>query len=361
MNCIKDAIVVDAKVLAANDKYALCYRKGDLFRLDILSMRLEFLTSLPYSPSKRLLTKCQLTERLLRLEPRTAISLDDTTFLFTFNGKIVSIDIMSGETRIEHEFRQGMNNPLNLIQIQGLRGFGNSILYGEYFSNNGFEDVRIWQRIDGVWKTAYTFRAGLIYHIHSLVADYKNSCLYVLTGDSDEESGIWKMCDNFQSIQRILGGSQQYRSCVAFPYNNCLLYATDTPHENNRLYCASQNDGKWVVESKYDMPGPCIYGIAHNGKLFFATSVEADDLLPAYRYRFSYKLGVGVKDRFSHIVSMDESGTVKELCRFKKDIWPMLLFQFGNCLFPNNSNEKYLMICPQSVCTYHGKTLLMEI
>ena len=43
--------------------------------------------------------------------------------------------------------------------------------------------------------------------------------------------------------------------------------------------------------------------------------------------------------------------------KFKKDLWPMLLFQFGNCLFPDVELDDELLVCPQSVKRYDGKTV----
>lgn len=361
MISLKESVVIDAKVLASSTMYALCYRKGNLYRLEISSMKLFKISSLPNSKRNILLSKCGLTERLLRLEPRAAISLDDATFIFSYSGKVFRVDVTTGIIVVEHTFRRRMNNPLNFVRVENVAGVGDSILYGEYFSNNDFEEVNIWQRKDGNWSKAYTFPAGSLYHIHSLVPDKENGCIYALNGDSDAESGIWKLSDNFTKSELLFGGSQQYRSCVAFPFRGGLLYATDTPHDENHIYDVGNNGNCRTARPIYNMPGPCIYGLQQGSNMYFSTSVEADDTLPAFRYRFSYKLGLGVKDRFCHVIQMDQNGTMSEIVRFKKDIWPMLLFQFGNCLFPDNRAADYLMLCPQSVQKYHGKTILIKV
>ena len=44
----------------------------------------------------------------------------------------------------------------------------------------------------------------------------------------------------------------------------------------------------------------------------------------------------------------------------KKDIFPMALFGFGAIIFPENMTSD-IIICPQGVKKYDGKTLLIEL
>lgn len=353
--------VVNAKILAASKTMALCYRKGKLYTLDYSSWSMQPLCQLPMSSKNRMLSKCRLSERLLRLEPRTACVLDDENILVSFQGCVYRINLKEKGLVKELEFRPRMNNPLSFVSIIGLNGFEDSVLFGEYFSNNSFEDVKVWQRAKGEWKEALTLPAGSLYHIHAIVPDYKNNCLYILTGDSDKESAILKVTDNFKTVTPILKGSQQYRSCVAFPYREGLIYATDTPREVNHVYYAYPNKEGWSIDTVCELPGPCIYGLCQNDAYYFATSVEADDTLPPFRYRFSYKLGAGVKARVSHVVKLDNNLSFSDVLSLKKDLWPMLIFQFGNCWFPANERKDMLMICPTSVKRYDGKTIIIQL
>lgn len=353
--------VVNAKVLAATETVALCYKKGLLYTLEYKNWELKTLCKLPMSGKTKLFINLRLTERLLRLEPRMACVLEDSQFLLSYQGGAYCVDTQRRTIVKELCFRAGMNNPLSYVTIKGLGGFDDCVLFGEYFSNNSYEEVYVWRRINGEWNKVLTLPAGSLYHIHGIVPDYKNSCLYILTGDSDKESAIIKVTDNFKTVTPILCGSQQFRSCVAFPYKDGLLYATDTPREINHIYYARAVDGKWTVESVGEIPGPCIYGREQGDAYYFATSVEADDTLSAFRYRFSYKLGAGVKNRNSHIIKVLKNLNVEPLFSFKKDLWPMLLFQFGNCIFPANECDDMLMVCPVSVKRFDGKTLIFKL
>ena len=89
--------------------------------------------------------------------------------------------------------------------------------------------------------------------------------------------------------------------------------------------------------------------------------MEADDTLSSWRYRFSRKPGAGVKDRYSHVIAVDQNdGTVNEIASFKKDALPMLLFQFGNCLFPDAGTNEPVICSPISVKKYDGKTVIIK-
>lgn len=361
MSLLPSHRIINAKVLAATKTNALCYRKGTLYTLDYSNWKLMPLCQLPMSSKNRMLSKCRLTERLLRLESRTACVLDEENILISFQGYVYRINLKDGGLVKELEFRPRMNNPLSFVAIKGLKGFEDSVLFGEYFSNNSFEEVKVWQRVNNQWREALSLPAGTLYHIHAIVPDYNNDCLYILTGDSDKESAILKVTDNFKTVIPVLQGSQQYRACVAFPYKDGLIYATDTPREVNHVYYAYPNNEGWAIEPVCELPGPCIYGHCQYDAYYFATSVEADDTLPPFRYRFTYKLGAGVKERISHVVKIDKNLSSTNVLGLKKDIWPMLIFQFGNCWFPVNERTDLLMICPTAVKRYDGKTILIEL
>lgn len=339
------------KMLAMYDGKALLYHKGKLYTQDIRKgMEAKYLLNLPISTKRKAMICFRPMERLLRMEPRLAVAIGQDDFLLSCAGKIYHVDIQKKELTEELQFRSRMNNPLMFAKKEN----GN-ILFGEYFSNNEHKEVCVFERESGSWKKVYSFPSGSIYHIHGIVIDENK--IYILTGDDDKESAIWYTQDNFEHVEMLAGGAQKFRACVAYPYQGGLIYATDTPLEQNYLYILRQENGKWINEVFSEMPGPCIYGTIRQDGFYFATSVEPDASLGDMRYRFSYKLGKGVKDRYTHIIRCTRNGNVTEIAKFEKDLWPMLLFQFGNCLFPDVESDDELLVCPQSVKRYDGKTV----
>lgn len=327
------------RLLCKNRKFLLCYDKGCII--------------VRRSDNKNFVQKIRihsrwysffLVERLLRLEPRTAFSLDDETFLFSDHGHIWSYSVKNNSLETEHTFDKGMNNPLTFCLCEDKSNNLHEALYGEYIWNPQKGPVSIYKRSEDGWKEVYAFSPNTITHIHNIVYDEYRNQYIILTGDEDSESVIWQASPDFSRIDYLIGGKQEYRACVAFPTKQGIYYATDTPLEQN--WICSIDDNK-SLKKIYPMPGPCIFGVIRKKCLYVATSVEGDSTQSKWRYRFSNKLGAGVHDRMIHILKCTEEGEVKELGCFKKDFLPMWLFEFGNAKFPNSDDDE-IYICPQS-------------
>lgn len=343
------------KLLAIKGEIGLLYHKGKLYTQNLkIEKTPQYLCSVPLSKTKKWMVKIRLLERLLRLEPRVAASVEDG-FIFSCAGIIYHINVDAGMLSEELKLRKGMNNPLTFTHT--LRG---TILFGEYFSNNNNEEVCVYERTNKGWKKVYSFPPSTIYHIHGIISAREG--IYILTGDDDLESAIWFTDDYFQNVKMIIGGDQKYRACVAFQFEDGLVYATDTPLKKNELRFIKKNEnGDWESKSIYDMPGPCIYGTQIDGCMYFATSVEPDARYEdTMRYRITYKLGEGVKDRNTHLIMMNQEGIITEVAKLKKDIWPMLLFQFGNIQFPDTVENDVVFATPISVKKYDGMTIRIE-
>ena len=110
------------------------------------------------------------------------------------------------------------------------------------------------------------------------------------------------------------------------------------------------------------MPGPCIYTTrikkADGTDVYiFATSVEPDSSLPTRRYQLTYRLGAGVKTRYTHIIAGNPEEGFRDIAQFKKDILPIWLFQFGNSQFPYVEEKGRIICTGQSLRGIGGKTI----
>lgn len=343
------------KILCAVKGKIISYHAGKLYLQKKYEEKPQVLLNLPIKNWKRFCSKIRLLERLLRLEPRLAIAVSDDEFILSYQGKIYKINVNNKQFVIEHTYRIGMNNTLAFCCENG------EILYGEYFGNSNGEEVSIYKRqACGEWKSIYTFPRNTIKHIHNIIYDKYRKCYWILTGDNDDESALWMADTAFSRSVPIFKGKQKYRSCFLIPVNNGIFYTTDTPLENNGLYFSECKDGIWSEPSlEYSISGPCIYGRKLNDNYYvFATSVEPDSSLPTWRYCFTSKLGEGVKDQYSHIYLFKiKTKEIVEVTKFKKDSWKMLLFQFGNAMFPNIDNDDGFVFTGQSVEKYDGKSV----
>lgn len=357
---MKIKIISNNKVLCNVGEYYISYRSGNLYFQKSFEEKAKKFFTLPLSNLKKVLIKIRILERLFRLEPRIAIAINDKEFLLSYQGKILKLDL-EGNSIQEHLFRAGMNNPLSFCRCNG------NILYGDYFGNKFKEQVNIYQRnLNGEWKKVYSFLKKEIMHIHQICYDKFRECFWILTGDSDEESGIWKADLNFNKVENIFRGKQKYRSCFIMPSKEGITFVTDTPLEDNGIYYSKENEnGEWSIPKKiYNMPGPCIYGAKTlDNNYLMATSVEPDSSLPFTRYIFTKNLGKGVKNRYTHIIYGNSKEGYKEITRFKKDFYKMWLFQFGNCQIPNIiiKNRDFIYLTPIALKKFDGKTLSISL
>lgn len=352
-------VVSNYKMLCEVGLNRVYYHKGAIYIQKGEERKYRELLQLPGTKKIRLLVKPRLTERLFRLEPRMAKALNDDSFLLSYQGKILYVDIRDGSYRIEHRYRKGMNNPLSFC------AFEDRLLYGEYFGNANNEEVCIYERLpQGDWQKAFVFHSGTICHIHKIVFDKYRKCIWILTGDKDSETGIWKADISFSQVECVFSGSQRYRSCFLAPLKNGIIYSTDTPLESNAVYFSKEKENGTFEEPRsiYEMSGPCIYGRVINDEIMvMATSVEPDPSLPIVRYRFSTKLGKGVRDRYCHLVAGNMDREFFELCRFRKDGYGMWLFQFGNLQFPDANSEGSVLCYGQSLKGIDGKTIVVRV
>lgn len=342
------------RVLYIDDQEILSYKSGNLIfrKKGSITQKVQI---------GNLYNKIPLLERILRKEPRCAAKVSQGLYIISFGGTIYNYSVNKNTLVREHDFDKGMNNPLDFLTVSFQDEDEIVVFYGEYIWNERKGPVSIYKRDRERWKKVFEFPEESIGHIHNIVHDQYHEGFLILTGDEDSESGIWFADYDFANVNPLLIGNQQYRSCVAYPVKDGIIYATDTPLEENHIYKVELDESMNVAEIKkeYAMPGPCIYGTAYKENFYFATSVEPDSALPKWRFRFTYQLGNGVKSRCTHIIKRTSEGYYSDICSIKKDIFPMWLFQFGNAIFPKNDSS-HLYAVLQSTTKGHGVTYKIE-
>lgn len=342
-------------VLYVSDNSLLWYRFGKLY---YKSENKVISCVLQKSSVRRIVSRIRLVERFLRLSPRTSIRLDEFHFIISYDGKVYNWNVLRNKLIVEHTFRSEMNNPLSFTKIEGIAGYEDCIAYGEYFVNPSRKPVNVWVRgKKGEWRPVYQFNGNII-HIHGIVPDSDNGCVYILTGDFGEEAAIWVAKNDFKEVTPLQKGEQRFRGCVGFSTNRGLLYATDAPTEKNALYFVDHagKDTKVI-----DLPGPCIFGTKKNNVFYFATSVEPDTDLPTWKYFLSRKPGPGINDNYTHVIAGNLENGFKEVVKFKKDIWPLTLFQFANVQFPECEMKNSICMLPVSVKKYDNIPVYKQI
>ncbi len=339
-NIYPTKIIRNCKPICFHENKLVVNKYDSLFFLENDKLSNKPICNLPNTWSKKILNLNSLAYRVLRSGVNFGISFDEFIYVI-HTKKLYQINPKSGIIKLEINFKNG-NGPLSIAKIISIDGFYDGLYFGDYFSNLNKDVINIYRRTtsSNMWEVIYTFKKGEINHIHSLIPDEKNKCVWILAGDFDNSAGIWKATDNFNNVEPILCGNQQYRACVAFPLNGGLLYATDSQLETNYIRFLKKTEDVWKSEIISEINGSCIYGCMLKDNFVFSTTTEPYGLKDSFiQNLFDRKRGKGIIKNESHIIIGNIENGFNIIFKNKKDIFPYNLFRFGTIIFPNGKNE----------------------
>lgn len=316
----------------------LVFKNMKFYSFNINKKSFSYICSLSNGKYNNFLSKFRIFQRVLRLEPRTAELVNENEVLVSFKGNIFLLDIKKRELLNIHTFRDGMSSVLSFCCIKNIKGFDNGIYYGEYFSNKGKEPTSIFKydEENRCFTKVFTFEENTINHIHQILPDKYRNRIWIFTGDFGSAAAIWYTDDNFITVNKCLYNKQLYRACKAFVIPKGIIYATDTPLEQNYIRIIElQEDNKIKEKNLFEINGSSIYGVECNGHYIWSTTVEPYcDENYKISMLFSYRRGTGIKSWHSEIISLNlKENTLNRINIYKKDIYPMGLFQFGSIMF----------------------------
>jgi hypothetical protein len=355
-----------SKVL--NGYITVCYledslvvaKRGRIYVYNFFTQSLTFIVALPESMMIYYLFSFKLFFRFFRYGVRCGIALDRNRLFVVFKKKYYLIEIKE-RTFIDLGVVEKGNRPLNIISIDNSKSFDHGIYYGEYFNNPNKEFVNIWyfDVIKRKKRIVFTFGKGVLNHIHNLVYDEIKDEIWVLAGDFESSASIWLVKENFNNVSLIDSSKQIYRSCVGFKSSETeLIYATDSQLERNSIRKITNNGNSHCNEFVCHINGPVIYGARHGDNFIFSTSVEGVSSFknPFLRY-FDRDIGPGVLEDYSHIIIGNYNTGFKTIVKYKKDVWPFVLFQFGAVIFPSGISKSgfiathHIALKPYDICT----------
>jgi|SRR5579862_3944554 len=258
----------------------------------------------------------RLTTRLFRDGFHALAVLDSGELIGAIPKAIVTLSPGEEQFRVTHRISRG-TRPLHFAVTPE-----NHVYWGEYFDNPQRDEVHIYVSADrgAHWDVAYTFARGMIRHVHNVVYDEWEHCLWVLTGDNASECRIIRAACDFRDVEIVLSGNQQVRAAAVIPMQDGLYFASDTPLERNHIYHLSRQ-GKLTRIS--ELSSSSIYSCRVADHLFFSTMVEPS---------------AANRERNVRVYGGDRSH-FKALLSWEKDLWPLNLFQYGNAVFPDGNNK----------------------
>lgn len=267
---------------------------------------------------ERLLAEFRPVRQLLRIGIHHLLPLYDGNLFVLLRKRALVIDRMTG--RVLSEFRgfQG-NKPAHRGVCLMPNG---TILLGEYTLNPTRTNVsRLFRSRDNgqTFQCIKSFGGNEVRHIHFVEYDACDNVLWLGTGDTDEECGLWRSTDSGDTWEKIGGGSQKWRAVGVSPTPDALYWGTDAGTVPDRNFLMKLDKHSLKLTEIAELEGPCHGNAANeNGTVFVSTGVEG---------------GINEQDRFAHLKYLDRNGNLKELFKQKKDILPLPV-QFGVIRFP---------------------------
>jgi hypothetical protein len=277
---------------------------------------------------RRVTVRNRITARLFRDGFHAVAVLPGGGLVAAVAGAIISLRPGEREFIVTHRITRG-TRPLHITAVPN-----GSIYWGEYFDNAARDEVHVYASPDGeTWEVAYTFPKGAIRHVHNIVYDPWDNCLWALTGDYGDECRILRAECDFSRVETVLKGNQQARAVSVVPMQDGLYFASDTPLEANFIY---RLDRSGNLSRLTPISSSSIYGCHVGGHVFFSTMVEPSKV-----------------NRNRHVrIYSGRSGSSEwlPLLQWKKDRWPMGLFQYGNAFLPDGKNTtSYLALTTVAV------------
>lgn len=167
-------------------------------------------------------------------------------------------------------------------------GPDDSVYFGEYTKGPRKPKMRIIRGTDDgkSWEVAYTFPESLIYHVHSIAWDKYRQQFWISTGDRDSESHIFYTNDDFQTLNKIGGGSQDWRAVAFAITEDKLVWGSDDERAPSSIF--SWNIDSNQLEKGAEIGNPASYvGALADGTLLVTTTYiprtefgQSDQALP---------------------------------------------------------------------------------
>jgi len=204
------------------------------------------------------------------------------------------------------------------------------IYFGEYFGNPERSTVKIFGSLDAkVWNIVYEFEASSIRHVHGILYDQFRNGYWVLTGDSNEESGLWFTNNKFKTLEKVYSGSQKMRAVEIIIKEEGLIVPMDSPLELNNINLLSLKDDS--IKHLQDLNGSAFHAVVVDGIHFITTVTEPSDVN---------------LDKTANVYASLDGMIWRCISKFKKDFVPInyqWLTRYSEItITPGNSKGNYI-------------------
>lgn len=312
------------RVLAWNKNSLYASNRYRLIRVDFEEPNgLVWSPVAEYRPSwiRRWTSRSRLAHRALRDGFHALAVLSSGHMVAAVPHAIVALEPGETEFRTSFRIRRG-TRPLHIASTAD-----DCLYWGEYFDNHQRQEVHIYASTDhgNHWEVAYTFPERTIRHVHNVVYDKWQDCLWILTGDEGNECRILRASPDLRNVDVVLSGGQQARAVSLIPTEDAVYFSSDSPLEKNYIYRLRRSG---AVSQVAEISGSSIYGCAVGRSIFFSTMVEPSMVN---------------LDRHSRVFGSADTNRWDNLLSWKKDTHSLKWFQYGNVILPDGENSSNLL------------------
>lgn len=268
---------------------------------------------LPFAGTKDFLGFSRLARRMLRLDKCNVVPVDGDqgNLVIVRQGTVYhysSADRCLTETLALPGCRNLLHQSICVVDER-------HVYLGSYGANRERAAVPIHYSDDGgrSWRKLFTFENGAIKHVHGCYWDSHEEKIWVFAGDEDGECKVIVADRNFEEIEWLGDGGQEWRACNAFFQADAVYWIMDSPLRGN--HCMRLDRKTRTLSRGQRFPGPVWYikRLAEDGFLA-ATACET---------------GPGVDDESAHLFFSRDLETWTEVRSFAHDRLPKGYFKFG--------------------------------
>ena len=342
MNEFNTKIIPKFRALLVTDEEIIGARGYNILKYDVNTARLSKQSTV-IDRKYAILSRFFLTRRFFRAEITNLYELSDGTQLLIAKKGIFRKEKKSNTFFKSFYIPRG-SRPMNLCIDEK-----DNIFFGEYFSNFEKKPIHIYASFDKglTWKTVYTFREGEINHIHGIFYDKYTNWKWVVTGDRENECIIGYTDNDFQNLNIVFRGGQEYRTCNLLFFKDFIVFVTDSQYIPNEI---KKFDRKTLeITSLQFIEGSGIYAGQNNSFSFVSTTIEPSTVN---------------LDHYSHLYISEDGLNWAEIAKYKKDKWHKSAFQFGSIQFPRyetTNKLSFIVYSGRALKKIDGKTVIQKV
>jgi hypothetical protein len=298
---------------------------------------------LPAGGWKYLLAWSRLARRALRLDKCNVLPIGNDLVIirqgkvYHFNGATQALNLTLS-----------LKNCRNILHQSIAVTPDRALFFGEYGNNPERLEVPIYRSQDEgkSWNQVFTFPAGKIKHVHGCYQDPYEDKLWVFSGDFKNECFVLCADRDFQKIEWIGNGQQEYRACNAFFEKDSIHWIMDSQLEDS--YHIEMDRKTRQIKRKWRFPGPVWYIKKLEDHFYLAATAQ--------------EIGPGVHDTYAHLMVSRDLENWEDVYQFKHDGLPKRYFKFGVVGFadgPQSSASFYLFM--EALQGLDGKTVCCRV